>query len=86
MSMDGILVVDHPVGRGCRICQQQLPWYETKPPDDEAQNPDVLRNVDYPFFSITTKSTMIQSRSTCWGPIYGVNRTVKSFIIINNIK
>ena len=34
-----------------------------------------LENVEYPFIAIVPRSTVAQSGSSWWGPIYGLNRT-----------
>ena len=35
-----------------------------------------LGNVEYPFIAIATRSTLAQSGSSWFGPIYGSNRTI----------
>ena len=39
-----------------------------------------LGNVEYPFITITLRSTLTMSRNTCWGYICWSNQTVHSFI------
>ena len=38
-----------------------------------------LEVMEYPFIVINPRSTFTRSSSTCWGPIYGSNKTVKPF-------
>ena len=48
-----------------------------------------LENVEYPFITITLRSTLTWSGSTCEGPIYGSNTTVQTyerlFLILDRI-
>ena len=32
-------------------------------------------NAEYPFIAITPRFILVRNGSTCWGPIYGSNRT-----------
>ena len=41
--------------------------------------PGALRKVEYPFVTINPRFTLTSNGYTCYGPIYGPNRTVQSF-------
>ena len=43
----------------------------------DGEVPD-LESVEFPFIAITPRSTMTHSGSTCYGPIYRSNRSVKN--------
>ena len=61
----------------------KCPGYGTKLFNDEAPVLQFLGNVEYPFIAITP--TLIWSSSTCWGPIYGSNRNILSFTLLETI-
>ena len=41
----------------------------------DGKTPVMLGNAECPFTDIAPRSTLARNGSTCWGPIYGLNRT-----------